>query len=122
MAFWDSTVSSGHPQGCWVLLRHQPPGVQGCFHLVNFTQLDPFLDPPMPQGVLALGSLSHGRAAVSTTQRSLISYNEKDVTLECLIHVRINDVTLFSALDIANTRVFTVKGKRSGVCPLILVG
>lgn len=89
---------------------------------VNFTQLDPFLDPPMPQGVLVPGSLSHGRAAVSTTQRLLIPYNEKDVTLECLIQVRINDATLFSALDIANTRVFTVKAKRSGVCPLILVG
>lgn len=119
MAFWDSTVSSGHPQGYWVLLRHQPPGF---ILFVNFTQLDPFLDPPMPQGVLALESLSHGRAAVSTTQRLLIPYNEKEVTLECLIHVRISDVTLFSALDIANTRVLIVKGKRSGVCPLILVG
>lgn len=76
----------------------------------------------MPQGVLAPGSLSHGRAAVSTTQRLLIPYNEKEVTLECLIHVRINVVTQFSALDIANTRVLTVKAKRSGVCPLILVG
>ena len=76
---------------------------------VNFTQLDPFLDPPMPQGVLISGSLSHGRAAVSTTQRPLTSYNEKEVTLECLIHVRINDVTLFSALDIANICMFTVK-------------